>query len=133
MRADAAKWLRQVTCILLMGLPIIGIFVEAAFAQSSSGVPTAQQLEAFRKLAPDQQRAVLEAVQGTARGDTGQQQPRSAEPVQPLPIVEEIAPEELPPRLGKRSTVIVAVELDEAAQSNAQQSEVLRDRRERIA
>jgi polysaccharide biosynthesis/export protein len=133
MRVHAAQWLRQVTYVLLLGLSSAVSFVGTAVGQSSGGVPTAQQLEVFRNLPPDQQRAVLEAVRGTGRSDTVQEQPRTPEPVQMLPMVESTAAEELPPRLGKRSTVILAVEVEEAAQSSAQQADILRDRRERIA
>jgi polysaccharide biosynthesis/export protein len=133
MRLHAAKRLRQGTYLLLMGLAAAGSFLGAAFAQTSGNAPTAQQLEAFRNLSPEQQRAVLEAVRGSGRSDAAQEQLRPAEPMQALPTVEEAAAEEeLPPRLDKRSTVILAVELDETAQGKPQQPEVLHDRRERI-
>jgi protein involved in polysaccharide export with SLBB domain len=135
MRVHAAQWLRRMTHIVLLALAIAAGPAGSALAQTSGTVPTQQQLEIFRNLPPDQQRAVLDAVRGNTRGDSSQeQQPKSQEVIQPLPMVEEAAPEELPPRLDKRSTVILAVEvLPEAAPANTQQAETLRDRSERIA
>lgn len=104
--------LRLITCFVLLVAFIGNEMVSPAFAQ------TAEQLEIFRSLPPEQQRAVLEALEG--RQVTQPQRDRVVEfPSTVMPRLREQDEQarrlavEGPPRLEAQSTILLNLELKE--------------------
>jgi polysaccharide biosynthesis/export protein len=94
--------------------------------------PTADQLEAFRKLPPDQQRAVLEAVTSTSGGTPPQSQGPLSTPavstlVETLPLT---SMEAGPPRIDGPVTLVLDVAAEET--EDPARAATLNSRRDRI-
>lgn len=124
----AGVWLR----LTLLLIALFGASAPVATAQSQT--PTPEQLETFRNLPPDQQRAVLEAVRGQStpqRRDAPLATPQTTAPVSPPPT--EQAQTAGPPRTGPGSTLILDVQLrEEIAPINEDLQRVLTERRDRL-
>jgi polysaccharide export outer membrane protein len=109
----------------LFALVLTAAMPQCAFAQSN---PTSAQLEAFRNLPPGQQQAVLEAVGGRQAG--AQQDSQLSTPLTSRSLQRSPA-DEGPPRIGQRSTLLLAVTLKNEAGADDAHT-VMVERRERV-
>ena len=111
-------------CVALLLLVLVA-FPQLTFAQAA---PTPAQLETFRNLPPDQQRALLEAL--GPDGASAVRDPQLATPPTSMPRA---APEEPPaeaPRIGARSTLLLGVTLREDVSESRR--ELLQSRLDRV-
>src|SRR5688572_7422469 len=111
------------SCLLVLALA--AGFPQAVLGQSA---PTPAQMEMFRNLPPDQQKALLEAVGG--RGDGTVRDPQLSTPVTSAPI-EFATPEETLPRIAAGSTLLLTVAVVADPTANEAQRTLLNSRRER--
>jgi protein involved in polysaccharide export with SLBB domain len=123
---DASTSARVVLVFVL--LAVAAIFPQLAPAQAN---PTPAQLETFKNLPPEQQKAVLEAMSGSgadgARRDPQLSTTATSVPVQaPAPAVDE------PPRVAGGSTLLLDVVVREALREDETRAPVLESRRERV-
>lgn len=105
----------------------------AAISSAQTPSPTAAQVEAFRNMSPDQQRAVLDAVQG----DGSQTTVRDPQLTAPVPTEGQQAPppqvETGPPRMEAGDTVVLDITLrDDLGEVDQRTKQLLETRRDRI-
>lgn len=108
------------------------LFAIAAISQSASA-QTPDQIEAFRNLPPDQQRAILETMggQGEAqRRDAQLSNPQNTAPAPGVAAVQ-LPPDLGPPKIGSGATLLLDVKLIEDPAPT--ERTLLTDRRDRIA
>jgi protein involved in polysaccharide export with SLBB domain len=126
------SWARAVAFLVIAGA------FAPAFGQGSP-TPTPQQLEMFRGMSPEQQRAVLEAANGNGsatRTDAPLVNPPTTVGIG-LAGQQQLAPVDRgPPRISRQATVVLSVELDATSGPQAPAQEVARailgDRRARV-
>lgn len=123
------------TLLALFFLP-----VWAPIAPAQSVAPTAQQLETFKNLPPDQQQAVLNALSGSSGDGGAANQTPLAMPATTKPagqdngVANQLAAELAPPRINGSSTLILTVEVPpvEGIPPDDPKLAILEDRRARI-
>jgi len=93
----------------LIALVLLAALPQFALAQSA---PTPAQLEAFRNLPPGQQQSVLDAIGGRQQGS--QQDAQLSTPQTSIPLQRPTVADG-PPRMGPRSTLLIAVTVREAS------------------
>ena len=113
------------------------LFAIASISHPASA-QTQDQIESFRKLPPDQQQAVLEAMRGQA-GSAGRRDPQLANPPTTAPAAEPPAtgqvpaPEMGPPRIAAGATLLLDVTVPERVPPFDQTTRsVVEGRRDRI-
>src|SRR5688572_2180025 len=128
-RGMRALGFAQTVLILLLAA---GTLRGEAFAQAN-GAPTADQLEVFRKLPPDQQRALLDAL-ATSGSGAGRQQSDAPLSTPAVGTSIEAMPGALadlgPPRVDGRATLVLDVTVEPSEDLN--RAAVLESRRARI-
>lgn len=128
--ADASV-LSRVALLLVGLLPVVP---QVVFAQAQA--PTPAQLETFRNLPPDQQQAVLEAMEGQNNG-VNRRDPQLATPQTTTAIgpaaAAESEQEQGPPRIAAGSTLLLDVSLrDPDGARDESRLELLNGRRDRL-
>jgi polysaccharide export outer membrane protein len=125
--------------------PGVAFFLLAVFlggslpaAAQTAATPTPAQLEAFKTLPPDQQKAVLDAMAGASRGGSQPsqrapaQQPRTESQV-PIPLETPATPSDLgPPRIDGPVTLVLDVAVKEMETEDSNLAATLASRRDRI-
>src|SRR5882672_12064342 len=117
---------------LILALP------RAGFAQADGAAPGADQIEAFRNLTPEQQRAILDAVSGTsgsmgATGVSGEINPNAESQIPGVPAnpsradpglqsAQKAGPPPVP-HIKSAATVLLDVELDGKSEELADPSQ----------
>ena len=100
--------------VVLLSVLFAATLSQEVSAQARPAAPTGDQLEVFRNLPPDQQRAVLDAMSGASGGSTRQKSqaplssPAVGTPVDDLLVSEE---EPGPPRIDGPVTLVLDVDL----------------------
>lgn len=110
------------------------LFAIAAISQSASA-QTPDQIEAFRNLPPDQQRAILETMGGQGEAqhrDTQLSNPQTTAPAPGVAPVQ-LPPDLGPPKIGSGATLLLDAKLIEDPAPTQQLRTLLTDRRDRIA
>lgn len=110
------------------------LFAIAAISQSASA-QTPDQIEAFRNLPPDQQRAILETMGGQGEAQRRDAQLSNPQTTAPAPGVApvQLPPDLGPPKIGSGATLLLDVKLIEDPAPSEQLRTLLTDRRDRIA
>ncbi len=129
---EAHSELIRIALLLIAAFVTIATIPEA-FGQ---GTPTPAQMEAFRNLPPDQQQAVLEAMEGREAGAARRDPQLSSPPLTPGPEASQQAGEQEqpvgPPRVGPSSTVLLEVSVREPLPTDPRRVELLNARRDRL-
>jgi polysaccharide biosynthesis/export protein len=128
-----SRWLTPAWVLLLL---LAGTYSHTAIAQTarppSTSTPTPEQIEAFRDLSPEQQRAVLDAA---SRSNSPGGQPVTDDPLQdpsvttPGTLLQPALPPG-PPRIAGDGTIVIKVTVDDTPDPN--RAAVLRSRSDRI-
>jgi polysaccharide biosynthesis/export protein len=126
-----SRWLTP-ACVLLL---LAGTCSHTAIAQTarppSTSTPTPEQIEAFRNLTPEQQRAVLDAATRSNSGGQSVTEAPLQDPSVTMPgsLAQPALPPG-PPRIAGEGTIVINVTVDETPDQN--RAAVLRSRSDRI-
>lgn len=127
---DHVRVLARVTLLALSAF-LTAAWLPSAFAQSTQQAPSAAEIETFRKLPPDQQQAVLEAMGGRNQG-TGRQDGSLLMPQTTTAVVDEAVQDIGPPRIAAGATILLEVTLIESTKLDQATLSLLNGRRDRI-
>lgn len=129
MRMPQAARTRAPLGVLLIFI-VAGLLPESGMAQTTNPTPTAEQLEIFRNLPPDQQRALLEQITGGA-GNARSEEPLATPSVTaPTDLASRRIVERGPPRIEGGESILLQAEMEEVADQEARA--LLTNRRDRI-